>query len=122
MRQGFIKIVAAGLTLTGCSFAARSAEMYRKDTRELLATRNGDLDACYETAHDKDKSLAGTVVVRFTLESDTGKIVDTKVLEGDTTAPEPLQQCVLDSLEGLALKPGDERQGDATFTWKFEQQ
>jgi hypothetical protein len=46
-------VLIAGTTLFsvvvgGCSFAARSPEMYRDDTKAVLETKNNDIRACYD--------------------------------------------------------------------------
>lgn len=106
----------------GCSFHARGANEYRDAVRGLLEQRRASVENCYKQAHDQDQSLAGKVVVRFDVEPKTGAVTNAKVVPASTDAPEPLQACVMQSLEGLQLQPPDQRQGDATFTWAFEPQ
>jgi hypothetical protein len=104
----------------GCSFHARDAESYRKATRELLETRSGDIKSCYDVELQRDPKAAGTVVVKFTVKKESGKIVDAKVDEVASSAPTSLGQCVVRAIDGLALEPPDERNGDATFRWEFQ--
>jgi hypothetical protein len=61
---------------------------------------------------------AGTVAVQFVVEEKTGKILTPSSLP-ESTAPEPLQQCVVNGLNGLALDPPDQRKGMATMTFDF---
>jgi hypothetical protein len=107
------------LLATGCSFHARDADSYRKATRELLETRNPDIKACYDTELNKDPKAQGVVVVKFTVNKDTGTIGDAKVDEVASSAPATLGQCVVQAIDGLALTPPDARDGDATFRWEF---
>jgi hypothetical protein len=104
----------------GCSFHARDAESYRKDTRALLETRNQDIKSCYDLELQRDPKATGTVVVKFTVENETGKIVEPKVDEVASSAPTTLGQCVVRAIDGLALEPPDERKGNATFRWEFQ--
>ena len=112
-------LVWALMALGGCSFHARAPEDYRKATRALLETQNGPLQGCYERLLEQDAAQGGTVVVRFTVQKESGQIVDAKVLDAETSASADLGNCVVESITGLTLEPPDERDGDATFTWEF---
>jgi hypothetical protein len=108
------------LALTsGCSFHARDADSYRKATRALLETRSGDIKSCYDAELQKDPKVGGKVVVKFTVQKETGVITGTKVVEDKSTAPAALSECVVKAIDGLALDPPDERDGDAQFEWEF---
>lgn len=111
-----VLLLAAG---SGCEFHARDADSYRKATRALLETRNADIKGCYDVELKKDPKVGGTVVVKFTVQKETGAISAAKV-DGASTAPASLGDCVVKALDGLALDPPDERQGDATFQWEFQ--
>lgn len=111
--------VLLGTFLAGCSFAARNETMYQKDTRELLETRNSEIKACYDGALKGDEKAAGVVVVRFTVQAETGHIVTPEVDTSRSSAPTTLSDCVVEALSGLTLEPGDARDGDATFSWEF---
>jgi len=112
-------LLSSALTL-GCQFTARSAEDYNKETSHLLASKKDQLKTCYDTALQSDKTAAGKVAVTFTVEPKTGAIQDAKINEPESTAPKPLQQCVLNALNGLALDPPDQREGVASFTYEFK--
>jgi hypothetical protein len=103
----------------GCTFIARDTETYRKDTRALIEERNGDIKSCYDTALAANPTQSGDVVVNFTVEKKTGNFTNVAVDPNATTAPEALSNCVLRALEGLKLTPEDQREGQATFTWRF---
>lgn len=106
--------------LGGCSvsYHARSAEDYRQATRTLLETRQEQFRSCYERVIEADPEASGTVAVRFSVEEKTGKIQSPVALP-ESSAPEPLRACVVESLEGLALDPPDQRKGDATMVFEF---
>jgi hypothetical protein len=111
-------VVSAVLVgVTGC--AARSAEMYRDDTRKVLDKKQGEITECYERVLQEKRDASGKVVVHFKVEADSGKIVNAKVDKDQTTAPKALGRCIVKAIEGLTLDPGDKREGDATFTWEF---
>jgi hypothetical protein len=107
--------------LVGCSisFAARDADTYRKDTRELLATKNGVVTMCYEEQLKSGAKPGGKVVVNFTVQEETGQLINAALVKEKTTAPEALSKCVLDAINGLALDPPDQKKGLATFEWEF---
>jgi outer membrane lipopolysaccharide assembly protein LptE/RlpB len=105
---------------TGCSFHARDAEAYRKVTREVLETRNGDIKGCYDKALEKNPELNGAVVITFKVEKDTGAITDVKLDKKASDADKQLNFCVLEALRELKIDPPDARDGLATFTWQFE--
>jgi hypothetical protein len=107
------------LALTaGCSFAARSPDMYRDDTRKVLETRGSQIQSCYDEVLKTDRTAKGSVVVHFSVVEETGVITAPEVLP-ESTAPAPLSQCVVKALDGLVLDPPDQRKGDATFAWEF---
>jgi hypothetical protein len=105
--------------VTGCSFAARSPEMYRNDTAELLDSKTPDIKACYDQALRGWKDATGTVRVKFTVKKDTGEIADAQVDPAATNAPSELSDCVVRNITGLKLVPPDQSDGQATFTWNF---
>jgi hypothetical protein len=104
---------------SGCSFHARSPEDYRKDTRALLETKGAELKACYDAALTKDPKVSGSVIVHFTVQSETGTVKDAKV-DAASSAPAELSQCVVNAIQGLTLNPPDARDGDATYSWEFQ--
>lgn len=110
----------AACALSGCSFSyhARSPEDYKQATRALLESRESTFKQCYEGVIASTPDAHGTVAVQFTLEEKTGKIVSPAALP-ESTAPEPLRQCVVEGLNGLALDPPDQRKGIATMTFDF---
>jgi len=117
--------VAACLSLLGslgaCSFEyhARSPEDYRAATRALLESKQSDFSSCYEGVIKAAPDAKGSVAVSFVVEEKTGKILTPKSLP-ESTAPEPLQQCVVNGLNVLALQPPDQRKGMATMTFDFD--
>jgi hypothetical protein len=115
-----VALLAACFGAVGCSFHARDADAYRKATRELLETRNPDIKSCYDAELKKDEKVSGVVVVKFTVEQETGKVTKVRVDDGATTAPASLGQCVVSVIDGLVLDPPDARDGEATFRWEFQ--
>ena len=113
-------IAVMSLGIIGCKFAKRGPDKYRDDTRALLETKSAEVKACYDAIVRRDQSAVGTVSVFFVLEKDTGVIKDAKVQDG--TAPQAVQDCLLNSFAGLQLDPPDADDGHATFTWEFEVQ
>ena len=107
-----------GVAFAGC--AVRSADMYRDDTRKLLETKREGLQACYDAELQSQPDAAGKVIVHFKVADDTGKIVDPKIDDLQSTPNRSLRGCVLDALKDLVLTPPDQREGDATFTWEFQ--
>ena len=115
-------LVAMSLSSLGCSFMARGAEDYRADTRELLSSRDAAIKECYDVALSADPKVAGDVVVNFTVEKKTGKVINPALDTEKSSAPAELGQCVLNAIDGLSLTPEDRRDGIATFTWSFAPQ
>jgi hypothetical protein len=119
MRTLKLAVVAPLLLSAGCSFYARSPEDYLKVTRELVETKNSSIKECYDVALQTNETVSGTVVVNFTVEKKTGKILN-PVVDPKSTAPAELSQCVVSAIDGLTLDPADAREGQATFTWNLE--
>ena len=115
-----VSILSTLLFSVGCSFHARDAETYRQVTRELVDTRGQTIKDCYDVALQTNESAGGTVVVNFTVEQKTGKILNPVVDSGQTDAPPELSACVVSAIDGLQLDPPDAREGQATFSWKFK--
>lgn len=111
-------ILLSLLATAGC--AVRNAELYRDDTRRLLETKRPVLQACYDAELQTHPTANGKVIVRFTVEKGTGKLLNPQVDDLLSTPNRTLRGCVLDSLKGLTLEPVDDRNGDATFTWEFQ--
>ena len=115
MTKSFVLIGFALAAMTGCSVAVRDANTYRDDVAKLMATKDGDVKACYDTALKANKALAGKVTVHFTVEHKTGVFKDVKT-DGDAT----LGTCVSNALNGLVLQPPDDgHAGDATYVYEF---
>ena len=103
----------------GCSFQARSPDEYRDATQALLDTKGADIKTCYDGALKGKSDLAGTVTVHFTVEAETGKLTNISADTAKTQAPDVLTQCVVKSLDGLALAPPDANPGDGSFEYHF---
>ena len=114
-------IVLSLASLFGCSagFAIRDADTYRRDTRDLLSTRNGMIKGCYDEQLKAGVKPSGKVVVNFIVQEETGQIINASLDAANTTAPETLSKCVLDAIGGLTLDPADQQQGIASFVWEF---
>nr|PZN28314.1 MAG: hypothetical protein DIU78_02980 [Pseudomonadota bacterium] len=93
--------------------------MYRDDTRALLETRNDQIRSCYDDLLKSNPSLQGRVTIRFVVEPDTGMLRDITTDPAGTTAPPEVAQCVTSALQGIALNPGDKREGHAMFVYDF---
>lgn len=105
--------------LSGCSFAARSAEMYRDDTSKVLATKNDDIRSCYDGVLKSSPGAQGRVTVKFDVDTEQGKIAAVTVDKANTTAPDPVAECVTKSITGLVLAPPDHRKGVALWVYEF---
>jgi len=112
-------LISLALGVAGCSFAARSPDIYRDDTRAVLETKNEQIKTCYDEVLKTNKEAQGKVTVKFTVAKDTGAFSNVAADPAGTTAPEELTKCVLDALQGLALTPGDKSEGLATFVYEF---
>ena len=97
--------------------AHRSSAMYRDDTAKLLAAKDAPIKACYERVLRATPAASGLVTVTFAIEKGTGKLVDAKVDNSASTAPDALVQCVTAELAGLVLAPADRRTGAARWSW-----
>ena len=117
MRRNIVILTLLGAT-AGCSFIARGEDQYRTDTRTLLETRNAQIKSCYDQQLASSPNASGNVIVEFTVEKKTGTLSNIHATEA-STAPAPVQDCVVQALEGLQLTPEDRRDGQATFTYTF---
>ena len=107
--------------LSGSSACAvRSPEMYRDDTRKLLTSKRPVLAACYDAELQTHPDATGKVIVHFTIERDSGRVLNPRIDDLLSTPNRTLRGCVLDAMRDLVLAPPDDRNGDATFTWEFK--
>jgi hypothetical protein len=116
-------VLLTSLLLLGssaCTFVARDAEGYRNDTRALLETRSAEIKECYDVILQTSESVAGDVVVNFTVEKKTGKVMNPAIDTAKTTAPAEIGKCIVDAIDGLQLDPADQREGQASFSWTFK--
>lgn len=122
MKKSLISLALVSLAAlsAGCSFAARSPEMYAADTQKVLETKSADIKNCYDEALKTKQDLAGRVTVKFSVKNETGDISGIQIDPANTTAPEPLPGCVVAALQGLKLAPPDQQEGLATFSWEFQ--
>ncbi|MDB4940977.1 MAG: hypothetical protein JWP97_511 [Labilithrix sp.] len=114
-----ISFAAAVSTLSGCSFAARSPDMYRDDTKAVLETKSNDIRACYDGVLKGTPGAQGKVTVKFNVETEAGKFTNIAVDKANTTAPAAVSDCVVRTINGLGIAPPDKHEGDATFVWEF---
>jgi len=109
-------VVAAG----ACTGTARGLEAYRNDTQQLLARRDVQIKSCYDEALQSNDKLAGTVSIRFVLAEKTGEVSGATVDATNSTAQQPLRDCVLTAVKGLKLEPPDRNEGRASFVYEFK--
>lgn len=122
MKKSLISLALVSLAAlsAGCSFAARSPEMYAADTQKVLESKTADIKKCYDDALKTKQDLVGRVTVKFTVKNETGELTGVQLDPANTNAPEPLPGCVVAALQGLKLNPPDEKEGLATFSWEFQ--
>jgi len=103
----------------GCA-SGRTPEVYRDDTEKVLQSASDNITNCYSGILKGGSPTAqGSVTVKFVVQEDTGAIIHAKVDKARSTAPEAVQACVSNSLQGLRLTPADAQRGEAMFTWDF---
>ncbi len=117
MKKLIVGLAGLGV-LGGCSFAARSPEMYRDETGVVLATKNDAIRACYDGVLKTTPGAEGSVTINFEVETSAGKIINVSV-DPTSTAPAPVQACVTQNLDGLALTPPDQRRALGRWTYLF---
>ena len=105
------------LTFVGCAY--RSPEMWRDDTNKVLEAKNNEIRACYDNVLKSSPGVTGKVTVKFEVETDGGKIQNVQVDKANTTAPDPLGDCVKKNIEGLVIAPPDRRVGEGTYVYDF---
>jgi hypothetical protein len=108
----FRTIICTGLALATTACIARGPDDYRKVTRSLVDTKQGDIEDCFG-------GEKGKVVVNFTVEKKTGKIMNPTVDDKKSTASAEVASCVVGKIDGLTLGEPDMRDGAATFTWVY---
>jgi hypothetical protein len=116
-----MKLVILACVLGGAACGtARSQAVYAADASRLLETRNSDLQRCYNEVLKTHPGAAGVVTVKFVVLPSSGTIKDATIDRAQTTAPDVVNRCVLDSMVGLDLAPPDRNEGHATFVYEFK--
>lgn len=114
------KTLLFALALAPCvACAARSPDMFARDTGAVLATKNDAIQACYDGVLKSTPGAKGRVTITFDVETDGGKITHVAVDAASTSAPKPVADCVTQNLVGLAVQPPDTRTGKGTWTYDF---
>jgi hypothetical protein len=111
-------LLMISVLLSGAGCAARSADMYARDTGAVLATKNDAITACYNGVLKTTPTAQGTVTVKFDVETKAGAITNVAV-DPSSTAPPPVASCVTQNLTGLSLNPPDSRKGQGTWVYQF---
>ena len=116
---GVLALACALSSAAGCSYVRRNATTYRTDTVALVQESRQDVQACYASVLANDPTAAGDVTIRFFVGKRSGRIVDAKVVDEETTAAPAVGECVVHNIEGLKLADEDRRQANAVFVWRF---
>jgi hypothetical protein len=87
----------------------------------VLATKSADIKACYDQFLQGQPGAGGKVTVNFEIETDQGKIQNVSIDKANTTAPDPLGDCVKKNIDGLIVSPPDKKVGQATYVYEFSQ-
>lgn len=119
MKTQIVSYSFLALLALGCQFYARSPEEYSAETSKLLGTKSEELKSCYDEVLEKDGEAKGTVAVNFTVEAKSGSLKDIVIDKEKTTAPEALQTCLTNVMQGLKLSPPDQREGKASWSYDF---
>ena len=106
-------------SVVGCSGAVRSPEDYRDDTGKLFETKAGAMKACYDDVLKATPGASGTVTAQFRWSKDDGALQDIAIDPNASTAPAPVQECVVKSLAGLTMTPIDAKNGVGSWTFEF---
>jgi hypothetical protein len=106
-------LACLALALATSACIARGPDDYRAVTRSLVDTKKADIEDCFG-------GQKGKVVVNFTVEKKTGKIMNPVVDEKKSTASPEVGTCVATKIDGLGIEQPDMRDGAATFTWNYD--
>jgi hypothetical protein len=105
-------LLTLALALATSACIARGPDDYRSVTRSLVDTKKAEIEDCFGGSK-------GKVVINFTVEKKTGKIMNPVVDEKASTASPEVGSCVASKIDGLGIEQPDMRDGAATFTWNY---
>lgn len=118
MKKILLLTAAVALSaVAGCAY--RDAKMWNDDVQKAVQPKQPDITSCYNNVLKTNPTAAGKVAVAFEVETDQGKFQNITVDKSKTTAPEPVQQCVTNAMQGLAVSPPDKRLGQGTMEFDF---
>lgn len=112
-------VLALAAFAGGCGGNVRTPDAYRDDTRAALSAKDADIHACYDDVLKGNPTAAGKVTVKFDVETEGGKIQNVTVDKANTTAPDPVSDCVTKSISGVAIQPADSNKGEGTWVYEF---
>jgi hypothetical protein len=111
--------LVASIAAVGCGHFARETTEYSVDVRQMLASRNDAVSLCYGRVLEQMPTAAGTVALRFRVVPETGRLAKTRINPAKTTAPEPVQRCILENLDEMKLDPPDVNEAVGEVVWNF---
>lgn len=88
-------MIAIAVTLVGASLATGVID-------EIVRKNQPAVQACYDEGLDRNPTLAGKIVVLFTVEND-GTVSDAVAKKGTTLKDETVVTCVVDSFRTLVF-------------------
>ncbi|HEX7664461.1 MAG TPA: AgmX/PglI C-terminal domain-containing protein [Polyangiaceae bacterium] len=119
MKAIIVGLMAAASLMGGCSFAARSPDMYRDAVGSALTPKNDEIKACYDGVLKTTPGAAGKVTVNFQVDTDKGALTNVTVDKANTTAPDAVATCVTNAITGVTITPPDARLGKGTWAYDF---
>jgi hypothetical protein len=118
--QSIIKLApCVAILALGCAATKRDRTSYRRDTLQVLETRNPAVKTCYDEALKVDPTVKGTITVQFVVEKKSGAFTKVTIDPTKSNAPESAVSCVLGAVNGLKLEPPDASEGRATFVYEL---
>ncbi|MEO8801379.1 MAG: AgmX/PglI C-terminal domain-containing protein [Polyangiaceae bacterium] len=117
--KAFVCLLAAASVMGGCSFAARSPDMYRDAVKGALEPKTTEIQACYDGVLKATPGVQGKVTVNFDVDTEKGAVQNVTVDKGNTTAPDAVAACVTNAIAGVTITPPDARMGKGTWAYEF---
>lgn len=109
--------VAALSCALGCASTGLGGNV-RSDIEKQMGTAEPMIQACYASALQRDRKLAGRMMIRIKTDPETGRFHRASVARSELD-DQGLQQCVIETIAGLSLEKPTKTSVEADYPIDF---
>ncbi len=115
MSRFFLVVV---MVFAGACASTGFGKEVRPDIEKQMGSAQPMIKACYASALQRDRKLAGRMVIRIKTDPKTGKFHRARVASSEI-ADQGLQQCIIQTVAGLSLEKPTKTSVEADYPIDF---